>query len=60
METRIVLRGSRSITGNNEVLIVIDNAISSAAALQQLPPELIESLNVLRKPGVLHCMESKV
>jgi hypothetical protein len=35
------------ITGNNEVLIVIDNAISSAAALQQLPPELIESLNVL-------------
>jgi TonB-linked SusC/RagA family outer membrane protein len=47
-ETRIVLRGSRSITGNNEALIVIDNAISSAAALQQLPPELIESLNVLK------------
>ena len=46
--TRIVLRGSRSITGNNEALIVIDNAISSAAALQQLPPELIESLNVLK------------
>ena len=46
--TRIVLRGSRSITGNNEALIVIDNAISTAAALQQLPPELIESLNVLK------------
>ena len=46
--TRIVLRGSRSITGNNEALIVIDNAISTAAALQQLPPELVESLNVLK------------
>ena len=46
--TRIVLRGSRSITGNNEALVVIDNAISTAAALQQLPPELIESLNVLK------------
>lgn len=46
--TRIVLRGNRSITGNNEALIVIDNAISTAAALQQLPPELIESLNVLK------------
>ena len=46
--TRIVLRGSRSITGNNEALVVIDNAISTAAALQQLPPELVESLNVLK------------
>ncbi|NRT10914.1 SusC/RagA family TonB-linked outer membrane protein [Flavobacterium sp. 14A] len=46
--TRIVLRGSRSITGNNEALVVIDNAISTASALQQLPPELIESLNVLK------------
>jgi TonB-linked SusC/RagA family outer membrane protein len=45
---RIVLRGSRSITGNNEALVVIDNAISSATALQQLPPELIASLNVLK------------
>ena len=46
--TRIVLRGSRSITGNNEALVVIDNAISTAAALQQLPPELVESINVLK------------
>ncbi|MCK8141526.1 SusC/RagA family TonB-linked outer membrane protein [Flavobacterium sp. I-SCBP12n] len=46
--TRIVLRGSRSITGNNEALIVIDNAISTSAALQQLPPELIESVNVIK------------
>jgi TonB-linked SusC/RagA family outer membrane protein len=45
---RIVLRGSRSITGNNEALIVIDNAISSASVLQQIPPELIENINVIK------------
>ena len=45
---RIVLRGSRSITGNNEALVVIDNAISTSAALQLLPPELIESVNVIK------------
>ncbi|MFV8355303.1 SusC/RagA family TonB-linked outer membrane protein [Flavobacterium sp. XS1P32] len=45
---RIVLRGTRSITGNNEALVVIDNSISSSATLQQLPPELIESINVIK------------
>ncbi|MBB1192236.1 SusC/RagA family TonB-linked outer membrane protein [Flavobacterium sp. SOK18b] len=45
---RIVLRGSRSITGNNEALVVIDNSISTSAALQQLPPELIENVNVIK------------
>jgi TonB-linked SusC/RagA family outer membrane protein len=46
--SRIVLRGSRSITGNNEALVVIDNAISSSTVLQQLPPELIASVNVIK------------
>ena len=46
--TRIVLRGNRSFTGNNEALIVIDNAISSAAVLQTIAPELIESTNVIK------------
>ncbi len=46
--TRIVLRGNRSITGNNEALIVIDNSISSAAVLAQLPPEIIESINTIK------------
>ena len=46
--TRIVLRGSRSISGNNEALVVIDNAISSAALLQQLPPETVESVNIIK------------
>ena len=46
--TRIVLRGNRSFTGNNQALIVIDNAVSSAAVLQTLAPELIESTNVIK------------
>ena len=46
--TRIVLRGNRSFTGNNEALIVIDNAVSSAAVLQTIAPELIESTNVIK------------
>ena len=47
---RIQFRGSRSITGSNEALIVIDNAISTAAVLQQLPPETIESVNAVKGP----------
>jgi len=47
-KTRIVLRGTRSLTGNNEALVVIDNAISSATALQLLPPEIVESLNIIK------------
>jgi TonB-linked SusC/RagA family outer membrane protein len=46
--TRIVLRGNRSITSNNEALIVIDNVISSATILAQLPPEVVENVNVIK------------
>lgn len=46
--TRIVLRGNRSLTGNNQALIVIDGSISTATILQQLPPEVIESVNVVK------------
>lgn len=46
--TRIVLRGNRSISGNNQALVVIDNVISDARTLQSLAPELIESTNVLK------------
>ncbi len=46
--TRIVLRGNRSITGDNQALIVIDNAISSAGILAQLPPDVIENVNVIK------------
>ncbi|MEQ3690849.1 MAG: SusC/RagA family TonB-linked outer membrane protein [Flavobacterium sp.] len=48
--TRIVLRGNRSISGNNQALVVIDNVISSATVLQSLAPEIIESTNVLKGP----------
>ena len=46
--SRIVLRGSRSITGNNEALVVIDGAISSNAILSQLPTEVVESANIIK------------
>ncbi len=46
--TRIVLRGPRSISGNTEALVVIDNSISTATILQQLPPEVVESVNVIK------------
>jgi len=45
---RIVLRGNRTITGDNQALIVIDGAISSATVLGQLPPDVIENLNVIK------------
>jgi TonB-linked SusC/RagA family outer membrane protein len=47
-DTKILLRGTRSITGNNSALVVIDNVISSASVLGQLPPDVIESVNVLK------------
>ena len=47
-ETKIVLRGNRSITGENNALVVIDNVISNSSVLAQLPPEVIKSVNVLK------------
>ena len=45
---RIVLRGVKTITGDNQALIVIDNVISNANIFQQLPPESVESVNVVK------------
>ncbi|MBC7525531.1 MAG: SusC/RagA family TonB-linked outer membrane protein, partial [Flavobacterium sp.] len=47
-DTKILLRGTRSITGNNSALVVIDNVISSASILAQLPPDSVESVNILK------------
>ena len=47
-DIRIQLRGFRSITGNNEALIVINGVVSTSAALANLNPEIIESVNVLK------------
>ena len=44
----IILRGRRSISGNNEALIVIDNVISTASIFSQLSPDVIESVNVIK------------
>ena len=47
-KTRIVLRGNRSISGNNQALIVIDGAISSAEILSALDPNQIRSINIIK------------
>ncbi|MCS4303364.1 SusC/RagA family TonB-linked outer membrane protein [Chryseobacterium sp. BIGb0232] len=47
-QATINLRGQRSLTGDNGALIVIDGAPSTAAIFQQLPPDVIESVNVYK------------
>lgn len=44
----IQLRGMRTITGNNEALIVINNVKSSADVLSSLPSDAIASINVMK------------
>lgn len=46
--TQILLRGLRSVTGNNSALIVIDNNVASQGAFDDLNPNDIESINVLK------------
>ncbi len=46
--TKITLRGSRSILGNNEALIVIDGAISPRNAIDRINPDDIASMTVLK------------
>ncbi len=45
--TRITLRGNRSLTGNNEALIIVDGAIYYND-ISNLNPEDIESINILK------------
>ena len=46
--SKILLRGMRSISGNNEALIVIDGSIASKGAFDALNANDIESINVLK------------
>jgi len=46
--TQIVLRGFRSITGGNQALVVIDGGISSLAAFDDLNPNDIADLSILK------------
>jgi TonB-linked SusC/RagA family outer membrane protein len=48
---RLVLRGNRSLTGNNQALVVIDNVISTTDILGNINPEDIEDIQVLNGAG---------
>lgn len=48
---KMVLRGNRSLLGNNEALVVLDNVIVPANILGNLNPEDIEDINVLNGAG---------
>ncbi|GEN75997.1 SusC/RagA family TonB-linked outer membrane protein [Chryseobacterium hagamense] len=47
-QATVTIRGPRSISGNNQALVVIDGAISTLGIFQQLPPEIVESVNVIK------------
>lgn len=44
---RVMLRGMRSLTGNNQALVVIDNVISPSSMLGNLNPDDVEDITVL-------------
>lgn len=48
---RIVLRGQRSLTGNNTALLVVDNVIVPSEVLTNLNPEDIDNVVVLNGSG---------
>ena len=48
---RLVLRGNRSLLGNNQALIVVDNVIVPTNVLGNLNPEDIEDVQVLNGAG---------
>ena len=47
-QVRVTLRGSRSLLGNNEALIVVDGVISPNEVLTALNPDDIASISVLK------------
>jgi TonB-linked SusC/RagA family outer membrane protein len=48
---RIVLRGQRSILGNNQALIIVDNIIVPSELLANLNPQDVEDIVVLNGPS---------
>ncbi|MBK0379918.1 SusC/RagA family TonB-linked outer membrane protein [Mucilaginibacter segetis] len=50
-QVRLVLRGNRSLLGNNQALIVLDNVIVPNSILGNINPEDIEDIQVLNGPG---------
>ena len=47
-KTAVMLRGNRSLRGDNTALIVVDGAISNFTFLNAMDPNLIESVNVIK------------
>ena len=47
-QTKIVLRGNRSISGKNDALVIIDGQISTASVLQSIDPSHVKSTEVLK------------
>ena len=52
-DPRIIIRGNRSINGNNQPLIVVDGVPYSTGGggLQNINPDDVESMNVLKGPA---------
>jgi len=48
---RIILRGQRSLTGNNQALLVLDNVIVPSEILGNLNPDDVEDVTVLNGAG---------
>ncbi|MBZ5857125.1 SusC/RagA family TonB-linked outer membrane protein [Flavihumibacter profundi] len=48
---RLVLRGQRSLTGNNQALVVLDNVVVPNTVLGNLNPEDVEDIVVLNGAG---------
>lgn len=48
---RLVLRGNRSLLGNNQALVVVDNVIVPSSILGNLNPEDVEDIQVLNGAG---------
>src|SRR5690606_23356741 len=48
---RLILRGNRSLLGNNQALVVVDNVIVPSEILGNMNPEDIEDINVLNGAG---------
>jgi TonB-linked SusC/RagA family outer membrane protein len=47
-QVRVVLRGNRSFTGNNQALLVLDGVIVPLSQLNSINPNDIESTNILK------------
>lgn len=46
--TKITIRGNRTLTGDNEALIVIDGVISTAATLSQMDADTVVDVNIIK------------